>query len=405
MGVVGNLMELKGSDHKKADRFMTYCNDVTIRLHMKDHAPKSVPDRVLTSMILQTIVKAESEGMELTSKEIHFHISHPDDEWYFESPDLDRNSQPLWSGKFEYDNLPGVRTALSYCLRAGYILKRGAEKPHVFIITDEGRQMAVDPFFKYKLKQQYFMKLAEEEVKRLLNSDEQVEALAEQKRIEKCKDCRLSNPKAKRLPARTNTVKPYRGKILVNRKDDSIREYEVNEETGEIQELEDIKKGLVMKGKDPDIPSTILSQQNEIEAMRKVLAEAGIRYEKQSVELAKEKGRKTQRTEREFVRQMDRMGLAHYYLENNLYLDAQFFDIWSGSLVVVEYKRTLDMQILSVFYDIQSTRGEIMIRTDYARRILEHDEIEAVGIYVIEIKASSIVVDSQHFQAPKPLQV
>jgi len=63
------------------------------------------------------------------------------------------------------------------------------------------------------------------------------------------------------------------------------------------------------------------------------------------------------------------------------------------------------MQVLNVFYDIQSTKGEIMTRTDYARRILKPEEIPDVGIYVAEIKAGSIVVDSERFQAPKTLTV
>ena len=190
----------------------------------------------------------------------------------------------------------------------------------------------------------------------------------------------------------------------IQRPDGQIVEIEVTPE-GMIKELEDLKAGLVMKNGSVDTQSTILSLQNENEAMRKMLAEADIRLDKSLTQLEKEKGRKTARTEREFIRTMDRMGLAHYYGENNMYLDAEFFEIWKGSLVVVEYKRLLDMQILSVFYDIQSTRGEIMQRTDYARRILGPEEIPSIGIYVLEIKGGSVVVDSEHFQAPKTLTV
>ena len=121
---------------------------------MKNHLGKSVPDRVLIGMILQAILKAEDAGMELTSKEIHMYVSNPDVEWFFESPDLDQYNKPLWGGTYTYDNLAGIRTGLSYCIRAGYVMKRGVEKPFVFILTNEGKLYANDPFFKYKHKQQ-----------------------------------------------------------------------------------------------------------------------------------------------------------------------------------------------------------------------------------------------------------
>ena len=95
---------------------------------------------------------------------------------------------------------------------------------------------------------------------------------------------------------------------------------------------------------------------------------------------------------------------AHYY-KNNLYLDAEFLEMWGGSLVCVEYKRTLDMQILSVFYDIQSTRSEIMTRTNYVRTIVDTDQIHNIGIQVVEIRDGSIVVNSDNFEAPKTLKV
>jgi|GEM_PF-5480189 len=87
-----------------------------------------------------------------------------------------------------------------------------------------------------------------------------------------------------------------------------------------------------------------------------------------------------------------------------MYLNADFFEIWGGSLVVVEYKRLLEIDdILNVYYDIQSTRSEIMTRTDYAKRILAPDMIPSIEIQVIEIKGSSITFDSPHFTAPKGL--
>ena len=62
-------------------------------------------------------------------------------------------------------------------------------------------------------------------------------------------------------------------------------------------------------------------------------------------------------------------------------------------------------QILNVTYDIQSTKGEILTKTGFSRRILEPDEISSIGIQVTEIRPGSIVVDSRHFQAPKSLTV
>ena len=84
----------------------------------------------------------------------------------------------------------------------------------------------------------------------------------------------------------------------------------------------------------------------------------------------------------------------------------QIIEIWGGSLVVVEYKRLMELDgILNVYYDIQSTKGEIMTRTDYARRIVTPDEIQGIGIQVIEIKENAIVLDSDQFQAPNTLKV
>lgn len=369
---------------------------------MKGHLPKSVPDRVLKGMILQTILRAEDEHLELTSEDIHFYISR--NTFYFESPENDQYGRPLWSGDYSYDNLPGIRSALTYMRQAGYISKQGTDRPFTFLLTNEGRLHADDTWYKYRLKQQYMQKLIEKKVNTILSNDENVTQLAEQKRLEMCKTCRINNPKAKRLPARSWSVKPHQGKVGIQRKDGSIKEMEVTDD-GEIKELEDLKAALIT-GKDGkvDVQSTILSQQNEIEAMRNVLAEAGIRYQKLDTQLEKEKGRKGKLDAKRLHRGLSRMEIANYYVNNGLFIDAEFFDIWGGSLVVVEYKRLLQLDgILNVYYDIQSTKSEIMTRTDFSKRIIEHHEIHNIGIYVTEIRPGSIIVDSEHFKAKKTL--
>lgn len=369
---------------------------------MKSTHLKSVPDRILSAMITRTLYVAETEGLELTSRDIHEYIST--NEFYFESPETDQYGRPKFSGDYTHDNLPALRRALVYCRHAGYISKHGSGRPYTFQLTTEGRLYSQDPWFKYNLKMAYMQKLVDEIVSRTLSNDEHVNELAEQKRIELCKTCRLSNPKAKRLAARANTVRPHRGKIGIQRKDGSILDVEVTED-GQIKELEDLKDAIIMKAGSPDIAATITTLQNENEGLKNVLAEYGIRYHKTVTQLEKEKGRKGKLDAKRLHRGMTRMEIAHWYLNNNMYIDGEFFNIWGGSLVVVEYKRTLDMDILNVSYDIQSKKGEILTRTGFSRRILEPEEIPSIGIYVAEIKGGSIIVDSEHFQAPKTLTV
>lgn len=363
---------------------------------------KSVPDRILKGMILQTLRVAEDEHLELTSRDIHFYISNTT--FPFESPEQDKFGRPIFSGNYTYDNLPALRRTLTYLRHAGYITKEGIEKPFTFSLTTEGHLHADDPFYKYNLKRQYMQKRINEIVQHTLDNDDAVNEIAERKRLELCKTCRLNHPKAQRMPARSWTVKPHRNRIGVQRKDGTIKEYETDE-NGQIRELEDLKASLVTKDGKVDVQSTILSQQNEIEAMRNVLAEQGIRYQKTVTQLEKEKGRKGKLDVKRQLRGLSHMEIAHYYLENGMYLDGQFFEMWSSSLVVVEYKRTLDMDILNVSYDIQSKKGEILTRTGFSRRILEAHEIPSIGIYIAEIRPGSIIVNSEHFQAPKSLTV
>jgi|GEM_PF-3687543 len=371
---------------------------------MINHKSKIVPDRVLKGMCLQAILNAEDEDLHLTSKDIHYYVSRTT--FQFTSPETDKYGNPLFSGEYSYNNLPGIRSELSYLRRAGYIHKIGTKKPFTWMLTTEGRYHAEDTFFKYKLKLQYYENKINDEVKHRLSNDEQVVALAEEKRIELCKTCRDAKPPRERLRARTSTANPHQGRIGINRKNGSVKEYTVNEDTGEIKELEDLKNSLVMN-KDGSVndASSFLSLQNENVKMRKVLKQAGITIEKLDTQLIKEKGKKALRDERTFIRNMTRMELSYHYYENNLNIDAEFIEIWKGSLLVVQYKHIVDKEILNTFYDMLTSRSEIMTRTGLVNRILEAEEIPSIGIYIFEIKNSSVVFDSENFKEPKTLKV
>jgi len=371
---------------------------------MNSDPRKSVPDRILTAMITRTLYVAENEGLELTSRDIHDFISS--NTFYYESPETDQYGRPKFSGDYSYDNLPALRKALVYCRHAGYISKHGSGRPYTFQLTTEGRLYSQDPFFKYNLKMAYMRKLIDEIVSRTLSNDEHVNELAEQKKRVLCKTCKLNHPKAQRLPARTWTVKPHRGKIGIQRPDGQIIEVPVTDE-GVIKELEDLKVLLVRRADGSiDKESTILSLQNRCTTYEKIMKEAGIEIGRLDNQLTKVKGRKGKLDAKKQLRGLSRMEVAHWYLNNNMYLDAEFFEIWSGSLVVVEYERLLKLDgILNRYYDIQSTKSEIMTRTDFSKRILEPEEIHNIEIHVIEIRGGSIIVDSPYFQATKSLVV
>jgi len=291
---------------------------------VKGHLPKSVPDRVLKGMILQTMLKAQ-EGLDtqLTSKEIHSVISNHQAGFFFESPETDKYGKPLFAGEYTYDNLPGVRSALSYLKGAGYVslydrdrwgdlIRLQQTQPYVWYLTPEGEIHANDTFYKLRHRLDIIEREIDEKVQHRLSNDEQVSYLADQKRIEMCKTCRDSKPPRQRLKARANTVRPNRGKIGIQVKDDTIKEIEVTPE-GDIKELEDLKKALVMKNGNVDVASTILNLQNTIEAQGKLLGKAGIEIGKLDTQLIKEKGRKTARSKKESIRKMGRLELAQYY--------------------------------------------------------------------------------------------
>ena len=402
-------------------RFISNCNQLQYGKYenstqddiMKNHAPKSVPDRVLKGLILDCMLTALKEDRLLTAQEIHnIILTTPK---FFETPEIDVYGKPLFSGKYTYNSLPGVRSCLSYLKKSGYvslyntddygnIIRKKQKRPYVWYLTPDGEVHGRDTFSKLRFRVATDQKIIDANVANLLSQDEQVQHIAG----ELFKEWKKLNPKPprERLRAKSWTVKPHRNKIGIQHpKTGKIKEYEVTK-SGDIKELEDLKSQLIMKHGKVNVESTIMSLQNEIEAMRKVLAEADIRYEKQSVELAKHQGRKTARSDKEFIRQMDRMGISTYYYEAGMVLDAQFFEIWGGSMVVVEYKRLLEIDgILNVYYDIQSTGSEIMTRTEFSKRILELDEVPDVQIQVTEIRDGSIEVDSPWFNAPKTLKL
>lgn len=359
---------------------------------------KSVPDRILKGMILQTILTGENEGNELTSKEIHEFIST--NEFYFESPETDRSGNPMFAGNYRYNNLPGLRRTLTYLRNAGYVTKKGS-KPFTFHLTAEGRLHAQDPFYKYNLKMQYTRNLANEIVTRTLANDEKVEELAEKKRIEKCKVCKFNRPpEVKRRPATKNTVRPIKNIIKVEVGDD-IKEIEITPD-GKVKELEELKASLVMNGNSPDTASTILTLQNKVEYLASALRKAGGQIVAKERQLDKEINRKARTDRKTQARRDSRLEIAQMYWGYSL--DAEFFKAWGGSLRVVEYRRTVGREILERYFDIQSANSEIMTRTGYAKGIVHPDAIIDLGIYIAEIVEGSIIVDSEYFRSPKRLK-
>ncbi len=88
---------------------------------------------------------AEDKGKLLTSQQIHDYIST--NTLYFESTDLDKYGKPLFFGDYTYDNLPGVRSALTYLRSVGYVTKDNSGIPALFGLSKEGRLLAKDAFY------------------------------------------------------------------------------------------------------------------------------------------------------------------------------------------------------------------------------------------------------------------
>jgi len=367
---------------------------------MKGHLPKQVPDRVLKGMILKTILK--STGL-LTSQEIHDYVSS--NTFYFESSELNKFGRPLFSGNYSYDNLHSIRTELTYCRRAGYLKKVGEKRPFLFELTDEGILHAKDPFVKYRVKQERMIEQSFKYAESILKNDEKVDELAEKKRVEKCKSCRDAKPRASKSKAK-NTVRPVKNIIKVEMKNGDIKEIEVTKE-GEVKELEELKKALIMGGKSPNAPSTILTLQNENAELRKLVGRAGVELVKANNKI-ENNARKSKKT---MQRQYSREEIAEAYWadENgNAYpLSQEFFDLWGGDYMVVVLEKVLELgQIFEAGKcDILSKGSEMyQRRKKYIRRELVGDEIYQQGLYIQEIKSSGIIIDSYNMIAPKLLK-
>ena len=361
---------------------------------MKGHSQKKVPDRVLKGMILKTIF--ESKGL-LTSQEIHDYISSHT--FYFESPELNKFGRPLFSGKYTYNNLYSIRKELTYCRRAGYVKKVGEKRPFLFELTDEGILHAKDPFVKYRVKQERMIEQSFKYAESILKNDEKVDGLAEKKRVEKCKTCR--DAKSKALKSK-NTVRPIKNIIKVEMKNGDVKEIEMTRE-GEVRELEELKKALIMSGKSPNAPSTILTLQNENEELKKLLGHSGIELGKAQEKLE----RKERKKEKDLIRNLDRLELAEHYYVNGLYLDEAFFDYWQGNYRAVLLERIMVWQELlhKGKIDIIGTNSdEWTRRQEHIKEVLTGEEIEYCQIRIVEIQNSGILIDSPGMIAPKTLR-
>jgi len=362
---------------------------------MKGHIQKQVPDRVLKGMTLQTILK--NTGV-LTSREIHEYISSPT--FYFESPELHKFGRPLFSGNYSYNNLYSIRKELTYCRKAGYVKKVGEKRPFYFALTDEGMHHAKDPFVKYRIKQEKMIEQSFKYAQSILKNDEKVNELAEKKRVEKCKSCRDAKPKASKSKTK-NTVRPVKNIIKVEMKNGDVKEIEMTKD-GEIRELEELKKALIMSGKSPNAPSTILTLQNENAELRKLLGKSGIELGKAQEKLE----RKERKKEKDSIRNLDRLELAEHYYFNEMFLDEVFFDYWNYRVVMLErimvWQELLHKGKIDV---IGINSDEWTRRQEHINKVLTWEEIAYCQIRIVEIKNSGILIDSPGMIAPKNLRL
>ena len=365
---------------------------------MKGHLPKQVPDRILKGMVLKTIFESASL---LTSREIHNYVSS--NTFHFKSPELNKFGRPLFSGNYTYDNLDSIRKELTFCRRAGYVKKVGEKRPFLFALTDEGKLHAVDPFVKYRVKQERMIQQSFKYAESILKNNEKVDELAEKKRIAKCKTCRDAKPRAQTAK---NTARPVKNIIKVEMKNGDVKEIEMTKD-GEVRELEDLKKALILSGKSPNAPSTILTLQNENAELRNLVGKAGVELVKANTKLE----RKDRKNEKTLQRQYSREEIAQGYWadENgNAYpLSQEFFSLWGGDYMVVVFEKILELgQIFEAGkVDVLSKGSEMyQRRKKFIRRELVGDEIYQQGFYIQEIKSSGIIIDSENMIAPKLLK-
>ena len=375
---------------------------------MKGHSQKKVPDRVLKGMILKTIFESE---VLLTSQEIHDYVSS--NTFHFESPELNKFGKPLFSGHYLYNNLDSIRKELTYCRRAGYVKKVGEKRPFHFSLTDEGKLHAVDPFIKYRIKQERMIEQSFKYAERILKNDEKVAELAEKKRIEKCKSCRDAKPKTSKSKASTPPSKMT--KKLMNARKKSIKVPDADGNINEIsvnKNLDDnfiktLQEMIDFEGKIDAQASTVLCLQNENAELRKLVGKAGVELFKANNKI-ENNARKSKKT---MQRQYSREEIAEAYWadENgNAYpLSQEFFDLWGGDYLVVVLEKILELgQIFEAGkVDVLSKGSEMYQRRKrYIQRELVGDEIYQQALYIQEIKSSGIVIDSENMIAPKLLK-
>jgi len=352
---------------------------------MKGHLPKQVPDRVLKGMTLQTILKSANL---LSSQEIHDYIS-------------------------THTFLDSIRKELTYCRQAGYVKKVGQKRPFLFSLTDEGKLHAVDPFVKYRIKQEKMIEQSFIYAESILKNDEKVDKLAEKKIVEKCKSCRDAKPKASKSKASTPSPKMTKKQMNARKKSIKVPDAEGNiNEISVNKNLDDnfiktLQEMIDYNGKIDENASTVLCLQNENAELRKLVGKAGVELVKANnkIENSARKSKKTM--QRQYSRQ--EIAQAYWADENrNAYpLSQEFFDLWGGDYMVVVLEKILEFgEIFEAGkVDVLSKGSEMyQRRKKYIRRELVGDEIYQQGLYIQEIKPSGIIIDSYNMVAPKLLK-
>jgi len=375
---------------------------------MKGHLSKQVPDRILKGMILKTIF--ESDGL-LTSREIHDYVSS--NNFYFKSPELDKFGRPQFSGNYSYNNLHNLRTEITYCRRAGYLKRVGKKRPFSFALTNEGKLHAVDPFIKYRIKQEKMIEQSFIYAESILKNDEKVDELAEKKRVEKCKSCRDAKPKASKLKTSTPSSKMTKKQMNARKKsikvpdaDGNINEISVNMNLDDnfVKTLQEV---IDYNGKIDAQASTVLCLQNENAELRNLVGKAGVELVKANTKLE----RKDRKNEKSMQRIYSREEIADAFWAdengNAWPLTQEFFDLWGGDYMVIVLEKILELgQIFEAGKcDIFSKGSEMYKRRKkYIRQELTGDQIYQQRLYIYEIKPSGIIINSENMIAPKLLK-
>lgn len=361
---------------------------------------KCFQDNLFKGFLLNSI----GEGYN-TLASLDEHLSGGVFDYKFEIYDIETSKFVHIHFKENYSKYDGIRRELQY-LRGAYFIKMyGDKKPFFYELTEKGKIHAKNPFINKNFKNEEWSTSVRETIKVILEDDEKIEELSEKKRIEKCKSCRDAKPNTSKSKTK-NTARPIKNIIKVELKNGDIREIEMTKD-GEIMELEELKKALILSGKSPNAPSTILTLQNENEELRKLLGKSGIELGKANTKLE----RKDRKNEKTMQRQYYRHEIAEAYWadENgNAYpLSQEFFDLWGGDYMAVVLEKVLEFgQIFEAGKVDVLSRGSEMYqrRKKFIRRELVGDEIYQQGFYIQEIKSSGIIIDSDNMIAPKLLK-